>query len=94
MPVRSKDGVKDKVVQDLEFYKTTLGSFLHQLYLLKFMSSKLCFKLHLYHELFSAKTFMMALSQVEIKLHCCFKDLGCPGLSSVSKLKLNFQQHN
>ena len=39
---------------------------------------------------FLAKIFIVPLSQVGVGLHFCLKDLGSPGLSSASKLRLNF----
>ena len=85
--VRQRDGARGKVVQDLEFYKKTLEPPLHQLSLLRYMSSKLCLQLHLHHELFPSKIFMMALSQLRVGLHFCFKDLGYLTLGYALKIK-------
>ena len=67
---------------------------LHQLSLLRYMSSKLCLQLHLHDELCLAKIFMMALSQLGVGLHFCLKDLGSLTLRYAhkfyKKLKLKF----
>ena len=86
--VRPRVGAKGKVVQDLEFYKKkSTGPPLHQLSLLRYMSSKLCLQLNLHHELFLAKIFMMALSQFGVGLHFCLKDLGSLTLRNSPKFK-------
>ena len=81
--VKPRNGGKGKVVMDHEFYNRIIGSSLHQLSMFRYMRSKYYLQLHLYHELFPAKIFMMALSQVGVGLHFCLKDLVSPKLFSL-----------